>query len=151
MYEWSLDLMESAGYEHYEISNWSLPGRRSNHNMIYWQNGEYIGIGAAAASHLGGKRWKNTGDIEEYVRLISSGLNPACETEVIDESKRLSEEIILKLRCLPGICLTKEVEDKYGKAIEELIGKELLEICGRNLRLTRRGLLLANIVMKEFV
>jgi len=151
MYEWSLDFLESAGYEHYEISNWALPGRRSSHNMIYWQNCEYIGIGAAAASYLNGKRWKNLSDVERYILKISSGENPVEEMETIDASKKLSEEIILKLRCLPGLCLTREVTDKYGRTIEDLVSKELLEICGRNIRLTRRGLLLANIVMKEFV
>ena len=151
MYDWSLDFLENAGYEHYEISNWALPGRRSSHNMIYWQNGEYIGIGAAAASHLNGKRWKNISDIEKYMLKVNSGENPADEIEIINADKRLSEEIILKLRCMPGMCLTKEVTDKYGPAIERLINSELLEICGKNLRLTRRGYLLANIVMKEFV
>ncbi len=151
MYDWSLDFLESAGYEHYEISNWALPGRRSSHNMIYWQNGEYIGVGAAAASHLNGKRWKNMAGIENYISKIGSGENPADEIDVIDSDKKLSEEIILKLRCMPGICLTKEVTDKYGSAIERLVSNELLEICGKNLRLTRRGYLLANVVMKEFV
>jgi oxygen-independent coproporphyrinogen-3 oxidase len=151
MYDWSIDLLESAGYEHYEISNWALPGRRSSHNMTYWQNREYLGLGAAAASYLNGKRWRNTQDLDKYIQKIASGENPAEEVEVIDAGKKLSEEIILKLRCLPGICLTKEVTEKYGTAIEQLVGKELLEICGKNLRLTRRGLLLANIVMKEFV
>jgi len=70
MYEWTLDFMENAGYEHYEISNWALPGYRSSHNMIYWQNGEYIGLGTAAASYLNGKRWKNECNVKEYIRKI---------------------------------------------------------------------------------
>lgn len=151
MYEWSLDFMESAGYEHYEISNWALPGCRSSHNMIYWQNGEYIGLGAGAASYLNGRRWKNECGVEEYIRKINSGKNPVTETEDIDAAKKLSEEMILKLRCLPGICITREITEKYQSVIEDLVGKELLEICGRNIRLTRRGLLLANQVMREFV
>lgn len=151
MYDWSLDFMESAGYEHYEISNWALPGYRSSHNMIYWQNGEYIGLGAAAASYLNGKRWKNTPGAKDYARKIIAGENPVEEIETIDASKKLSEEIILKLRCRAGMCITKELTEKYGAAISELVEKQLLEICGRNIRLTRRGLLLANLVMKEFV
>ena len=151
MYDWSIDILESAGYDHYEISNWAHPGRRSSHNTIYWQNGEYIGIGAAAASHLNGVRWKNMPGIESYIQKISSGQNPAEEIEVIDPSKKLSEEIILKLRCMTGMCITPELSEKYGQTIDRLIDKELLEKCGKNIRLTRRGYMLANIVMKEFV
>jgi oxygen-independent coproporphyrinogen III oxidase len=151
MYDWSLDFLENAGYEHYEISNWALPGLRSSHNMIYWQNSEYIGIGAAAASYLNGKRWKNICNISAYVQKIGARENPVDEIETIDSDKKLSEEIILKLRCMPGMCITREITQKYGHTIEQLVNKELLEICGKNIRLTRRGLLLANIVMKEFV
>lgn len=151
MYEYSMDALESAGYGHYEISNWAKPGFEARHNLTYWQNREYIGIGAAAASYYGGVRSKNIENIEGYIAAVNSGKDTACESERIDDAKRLSEEMILKLRCRAGIERAGAVNDAYGKTIDDLVGRRLLEQSGRTVRLTRKGLLLANQVMKEFV
>lgn len=151
MYEWSMEFLASAGYEHYEISNWCKPGFSSRHNMIYWQNQEYIGIGAAAASFMDARRWKNPSNLETYIRRVEDGADLAEEVEQIDADKRLSEEMILKLRCSAGLAMTPEIEQKYGAAIEGFINQHLMSKSGENIRLTRRGMLLANRVLKEFV
>ncbi|MHB9155926.1 MAG: radical SAM family heme chaperone HemW [Endomicrobiales bacterium] len=150
MYEWSAAFLSSAGYEHYEISNWARPGFACRHNLTYWQNREYIGVGPAAASYLDGRRSKNVPDVAEYIRRVKAGEDPADEKEEIDEAKRLSEEIILKLRCSEGIGLER-IRSRYPAAVKELLQKELLEPCGQNVRLTRKGMLLANQVFQEFV
>lgn len=151
MYEWSVEFLASAGYEHYEISNWCKPGFSSRHNMIYWQNQEYIGLGVSAASHMDGKRWKNVSNLETYIRSIADGADLAAEVDIIDADKKLSEDMILKLRCSAGLTLTPVVEQKYGPAIESFINQHLIEKTGQNIHLTRRGMLLANRVLQEFV
>lgn len=151
MYEWSMDFLEKEGFVHYEISNWARPGYTCRHNLTYWQNGEYIGVGAAAASHRNGRRWKNRMCIDTYIAAVMSQGDLVEESEDIGRVQRLSEDIILKLRCRSGIPLSGPVHDHYGTKIEELIGQKLLERCGANIRLTRRGILLANQVLKEFV
>ncbi|MBN1822888.1 MAG: radical SAM family heme chaperone HemW [Endomicrobiales bacterium] len=151
MYEWSLDFLENAGYEHYEISNWAKPGFRSAHNMIYWQNGQYIGLGASAASHVGNKRWKNHADVDKYMNCVFRNENIIGETEELNEKKVMSENLILKLRCLPGMYVSPEIDSRYGGKINELVKKDLLQRSGKNISLTRKGMLFASQVMKEFV
>jgi oxygen-independent coproporphyrinogen-3 oxidase len=151
MYEWSLAYLEAQGYEHYEISNWALPGFSSKHNLIYWQNKEYLGLGAAAASYVERKRWKNCSNIEEYIRRVSDNGTSIAEEENIDEDRWLAEEMIMKLRCAAGVVLTPLLQQRYGDTIERLIGTNLLERKGQNICLTTRGLLLANQALREFV
>jgi oxygen-independent coproporphyrinogen III oxidase len=151
IYEWTMDYMASLGYEHYEISNWSLPGYKCRHNLVYWNNKEYIGIGAAAASYLDGTRRKNCGSLEEYIARIDGGLDATEEVDEIDARKRLVEDLILKLRCSSGIQVSENIEDKYGRTIKRFLADKLLENAGGNIRLTRRGRVLANQVLREFV
>jgi len=151
IYEWSEQMLEKRGYEHYEISNWARDGFRSRHNMIYWKNKEYIGLGSGAASHLKGMRFKNTQTIEEYIEKINSTGSAVVEEEVIDEQTNLTDHIILNLRCRDGVDLSDIVMDKYGPAINDLLSKKLIMKDGKIIRLTKRGMLLANQVFKEFV
>jgi oxygen-independent coproporphyrinogen-3 oxidase len=151
MFEWSIDFMAQEGYEHYEISNWARSGYVCRHNLMYWHNGEYVGVGAAAASHRGLRRWKNRSSIDDYMAGVKSQDNIIEELEDIDHAQRLSEDIILRLRCRSGIVFSQDISERFGGKIEELVGQNLLERVGENIRLTRRGILLANQVMKEFV
>jgi oxygen-independent coproporphyrinogen-3 oxidase len=151
LYEWTMDYLGQKGFEHYEISNWAVPGYNCRHNLIYWNNREYIGIGVAAASYLEGKRRKNCSDINSYINRILAGENPADENETIDSRTKLAEDIILKLRCSSGIFVSETIRDKFGTTIEKFIKNNLLERYNDNIRLTRRGRILANQVMREFV
>lgn len=151
MYEWSLEYLASTGYEQYEISNWSRPGYQCRHNLTYWNNGQYRGIGVAAASYCDGVRTKNTLGLDSYLASVGSGVSPVEEKDPIDENTRISEEIILKLRTRCGVPLSPAVTGKYDETIKKLISRDLLEQHGPAIRLTKRGLLLANQVMKEFV
>jgi len=151
LYEWTMDYLGHKGFEHYEISNWAVPGYKCRHNLIYWDNREYIGLGAAAASYLGGKRCKNCSDINIYIDRILAGGNPAEESETIDSRTKLVEDLILKLRCSSGIFVSETINHKYGATIDKFVTDNLLERCNGTIRLTRRGRILANQVMREFV
>jgi len=173
-------ILENAGYEHYEVSNYAIPGFRSRHNQIYWKGGEYLGLGLSAHSYRGlspftdeeqrsrrigtvpgldwGIRTANSSNLEEYFRLINEKGNAVIEEEVLTKEKAMGEAVFLGLRMLEGIDLT-EFEKRFGVTIEatypdaviELTEKGLLEITQGHLRLTKQGLLLLNDVSLRFV
>ncbi len=158
MYEEARETLALAGYEQYELSNWARPGHRSRHNLLYWHNRDYAGLGAAAWSHLGARRWGNVRDVAEYVRLVEAGADPVGESEEPDPRRAAGETAFLALRLLDGLSLT-EFAAEHGRSLEELfpgaIGRVttsgLAALEGDRLRLTGRGLLLANRVFQEFV
>jgi oxygen-independent coproporphyrinogen-3 oxidase len=151
LYEWSIDFLAGEGFEQYEISNWARSGYVCRHNCMYWQNGEYIGVGAAASSHMGCRRWKNIADPRGYVSAVNDGQPIVAEEETLDDGQCMAEDMILKLRCRSGIALSPVIDERYGQSIERLMQEKLLERVGENIRLTRRGMLLANQVLQEFV
>jgi len=161
------EVLGKAGYEHYEVSNYALPGFRSRHNQIYWKGGEYLGLGVSAHSYISGQwsvvcgqriRTANSSNLEEYFRLINEKGNAVIEEEVLTKEKAMGEAVFLGLRMLEGIDLT-EFEKRFGVTIEatypdaviELTEKGLLEITQGHLRLTKQGLLLLNDVSLRFV
>lgn len=151
MFEYAMDKLEKAGYEHYEIANFSRPGLRCRHNQLYWENKEYLGLGAAACSYLGGRRLKNEETIENYCLKISSGENTVVEEVILSAEKRRAEEIILKLRLKEGVAFSTEEEKKYSPLISRFSEYNLLIKTGDRWCLTRRGILLANCVFREFL
>lgn len=155
MYECAIDALSADGFKHYEISNFALPGQEAEHNLNYWRHGDYIGLGPAAHSHLHGERWRNTNNLDEYLATWEQGLPQSYDfrkdVEVIDDRRRLSDSVILGLRTLAGIVWPLPPEAGESRCLAELDriveyhrGQGLLEIKDRRLRLTRRGLLLAN-------
>jgi oxygen-independent coproporphyrinogen-3 oxidase len=157
MYEAALDRLAAAGFEHYEISNWARPGHRCRHNLIYWTNGQWWPLGPAAAGHVSGWRWRNCPDLGEY--LASGPLPPIRDVEHLDADGRIGERLMLALRMIEGIELTRlEVLLAEGMrglqraaAIEARIADGLLERRDDHLRLTRRGLLLADTVIRDLI
>ncbi|MHB8946673.1 MAG: radical SAM family heme chaperone HemW, partial [Bacillota bacterium] len=158
MYEEARETLALAGYEQYELSNWARPGHRSRHNLLYWHNQDYAGLGAAAWSHLGTRRRGNLRDVAEYVRLVEAGTDPVGEVEELDQRRAAGEAAFLALRLLDGLSLA-EFAAEHGRSLEELfpgaIGRVtaagLAALEGDRLCLTGRGLLLANQVFQEFV
>ncbi|MFC1571728.1 radical SAM family heme chaperone HemW, partial [Candidatus Margulisiibacteriota bacterium] len=144
MYEYAIETLTAAGFTHYEISNFAKPGFECKHNIVYWRNGNYLGIGAGAHSHLNGKRWANPDSIEEYLEQRTSNIDTGIVT-VTDQR----ETIFMGLRLLDGL----EIEKFKGfeKEITELTKDELLEKEAGKYKLTRRGLYLANEVFAQFV
>lgn len=151
MYEVARDLLSSAGYRHYEISNWALPGHESAHNLTYWRNQPYIGIGAGAAGYWAGRRYKLLPNVRAYVEGAGAGKIPLCEDEVEDPRRSASEALILGLRLEEGVSLDGYVrrhgrspDDLYGEALSWGEDAGLLVRANGRLKLTERGVMLSN-------
>ncbi len=153
-YESACARLADAGHEHYEISNWSLPGLRSRHNLKYWRREPYIGLGAGAHSFDGAQRWSNVHDSAKYVACIESGISPRDQIEPVTAQQALDEELFLGLRQLEGVDLAR-VEKKYGVSLQARIARlreqGLLEMDGANLRLTPAHLTVSNEVFVELL
>jgi oxygen-independent coproporphyrinogen-3 oxidase len=111
-YESACARLAAAGYEHYEISNWALPGFRSRHNLKYWRREPYFGLGAGAHSFDGVTRWANVHDSARYVACIEQGTSPREQIELVTPELALDEEFFLGLRQLEGIDLAR-IESTY--------------------------------------
>ncbi|MGH9188182.1 MAG: radical SAM family heme chaperone HemW [Acidimicrobiales bacterium] len=132
------ELFHAAGLEWYEISNWAQPGHRCRHNLLYWSQGDYLGFGCAAHSHLGGRRWWNVRTPERYMAAVTSGRSPVAGGESLDVRTRRLEAMQLALRTDSGVPLDALGSDD----LEELAG--LVTVSGGRVALTTAGRLLAN-------
>jgi putative oxygen-independent coproporphyrinogen III oxidase len=152
MYAGMIEAVGAAGYEHYEISNFCLPGFDSKHNTKYWAGASYYGFGNSAHSFDGvSRRWANERDAASYIELIEKEKSPVAErTELSDEDRR-SEAIFLGLRLMRGISLTgfqntfgKDLRAEYNGELDRLKEAGLIEMDGDRLKLTMRGAVLSN-------
>jgi len=163
MYEHIMNRFMTAGFEHYEVSNWSrLPqGSSANastyrcqHNMLYWTNGNWLGIGPSAASHIAGHRWKNDPHLGRY---LDSGPQPVTvDHEKLSPPRRIGEQIMLGLRLREGITLewieeNLASDDKRLGIIGQMIGATMLEKTQTHLRLSRQGLFVADSVISQLL
>jgi oxygen-independent coproporphyrinogen-3 oxidase len=112
-YEMAQEALGTAGYHHYEISNWAKPGFESRHNLKYWRREPYLGFGAGAHSFSGTERWANAHDAAPYVAAVQSGRLPVEQHETLTAESALEEELFLGLRQLDGIDLGR-IEREYG-------------------------------------
>lgn len=162
MFEAADDLLTAHGYDHYEIANYALPGRRSRHNSGYWRRDGYLGLGAAAHSFLRdrgyGTRFGNTPDIDEYATSIRAGSLPRCDEMILTRPDAMAEFMFLGLRLAEGVefgAFEREfgigMEAVFGRELSELDSLGLLEANDTGLRLTRRGMLLSNRVFVRFL
>ena len=159
MYEWAEEALEQSGYVHYEVSNWALPGRQCRHNLIYWRNEPYIGLGAGAHSWWTGVRRANLDRPEEYIRAVEEGRLPIAEREAIDRSLEMGETMIMGLRLLDeGVPEERfrrrfgaVLQQVYAEQIADLVQRDLVEVASGRIRLTRRGHLLGNQVFAQFI
>jgi oxygen-independent coproporphyrinogen-3 oxidase len=146
-YESGCRQLAAAGYAHYEISNWGLPGFESRHNLKYWRREPYFGFGAGAHSFNGSQRWANAHDPASYSNAIHAGRFPIEQIESVGHSQAIEEELFLGLRQLAGIDLGA-VEAKYGMSLRsrigELLAQGLVEWDGPRLRLAPARLSVSN-------
>lgn len=146
--------LAAAGYEHYEISNWGLPGFRSRHNLKYWRREPYIGFGAGAHSFDGVRRWSNLHDSAKYVAAIEQGISPREKLQPVTPREALEEELFLGLRQLDGIDLA-QIERRYDVNLRERIAPlrrdGLVELDGAQLRLAPDRLTVSNEVFVELL
>ena len=158
-YELAEQLLEKHGYIHYEISNWAKPGFECHHNLVYWQGGEYLGIGVAAHSYVDNRRSANTTDLDRYVESVSHNRLPPQEVdETITPEMEIAESIILGLRLCNGIDIKDfkkrfniDIMKRYGRQIEELLDAGLNKKDNSAIKLTQRGRLLGNEVFWRFL
>ena len=151
MYEYADERLHAAGYVNYEISNWSLPGFQSRHNLTYWHNLPYIGMGAGAYSSFGGRRFSNVREPAEYIRVLKSQQWPEVESETVDKAQAMSETAFLALRTAQGLHLPT-FEQRFALPFAQFAGDRLhmveeaglLEREPEWLRLSKRGRLLGN-------
>ena len=154
-------LLTGAGYGHYEIANFALPGHHSRHNCGYWQRDGYLGVGPGVHSLLlqgWGRRCSNPADHRQWADLIGSGRLAQVAEPPLTAAEALSEQLFLGLRMADGVtpesCLQQfgpALWAPHGESIVELIATGLLERCGDRVALTRRGMLLANQVFLKFL
>lgn len=151
-------LLGAAGYGHYELSSWALPGRESRHNAAYWARHAYTGIGAGAHSYDGcAERSWNTRDLDAYLAGVGSGQRPLAGRDSLDEAIRAFEAVALGLRRLDGISrrafaaeFGADPLERYGEAIGTSTRTGLLDVDGDALRLSARGRLFASEVLVAF-
>ncbi len=151
MYEWTLDEMERAGYPYYELSNFAKPGSECEHNLRYWRNKPHAGIGPGACGYLNGERTANTRGTRSYIKRIEEGRDPIVERERLAGKAARAETIRQGLRMRSGVPLTEYARryglnllDDFQTEIEQITRLGLAKLADGALRLTRRGVLLAN-------
>ncbi|MFR8835810.1 radical SAM family heme chaperone HemW [Bacteroides nordii] len=152
-----IDRLTTAGYEHYEISNFCRPGYHSRHNTSYWQGIPYLGCGPSAHSFNRREREWNIASLNKYLQGIESG-ERACETEILDTTTRYNECIITSIRTSQGLSLTK-LKEEFGTELWQYclnmaahsIKNGMLEERGDNLRLTRKGIFISDSIMSDLL
>jgi len=175
MYLWAEDALAAAGYQHYEISNWALPDRQCRHNLAYWLNEPYLGLGAGAHSCFGGFRFANVKDPQRYIPLVEqsakvdgcpaegltpflTGLGHIAFAEQMTPARAMAETVVLGLRLVEGLSLEEfrrrfgqELMSVYSAQVEELEALGLLERGDGCLRLTANARLLGNEAFVRFL
>jgi oxygen-independent coproporphyrinogen-3 oxidase len=158
MYLTAMERLEASGYEQYEISNVSRPGRQSRHNLKYWTDGEWIGFGCGAHSTVNGVRWKNVSSTDDYVARMSRHQSVTVEPRQLTADERLGDALFTGLRLSEGADIAAinlrygvDVWERFGADLEPFVDGGLLEVTTGRWRLTRQGMLLAHEVMSVFV
>ncbi len=144
--------LSSAGYAHYEISNFAKPGMESLHNLNYWENGEYIGIGCSATSYLSGVRKTNAPMLEHYCSSMLTGEDMALAScEKLAGKEKTGETMMLGLRKLGGMSLTPDMKADFGRELASLSKRGLISLEDDRARLTEEGVYISNEVFRCFV
>lgn len=156
LYLLAIDELEAAGYRQYEISNFARDGCQSRHNLIYWRNQPYIGIGPSAVGCYNGVRYKNVPDAGRYTRLIDENGNAEVESESLDDRMLAMEFVMMQLRLNEGLCLDSlqqatglNARRDLATVFTRLSDGGLLESSSTHVCLTRSGRLVANAVIAE--
>ena len=144
----TMAILEDAGYEHYEISNYARPGFESVHNRAYWLGKDYLGIGPSAVSTIGMQRWQNVCDYRAYIDRVLSDQSPCESIENLTDEMKRTERIALSLRTRDGISAS---ELKDFAQTDELIALGLLRESNENFMLTPKGKALADSIAEALL
>ncbi|RXI99387.1 oxygen-independent coproporphyrinogen III oxidase [Anaerobacillus alkaliphilus] len=158
MYDLLIDTLTSNGFHQYEISNFGKVGFESKHNLTYWNNDEYYGIGAGAHGYVYGQRYANAGPIKKYITSVTETGLGMFDQHQVTEQEKIEEEMFLGLRKLEGVSISR-FEERFGKSPMDIFAKEiehlrlqgLLTVEGGRISLSRNGLFLANEVFEKFL
>ena len=156
------NILEQNGYKHYEISNFAKQGYESKHNLNCWNQEEYLGMGVAAHSYLNNKRYSNTENLEQYINKlldeegIKNDIVTVHEEQTLEDKQK--EYMLLGLRKIEGVKIS-DFKNKFvqnpiyvcRKELDKLVKEDLIQVEDNNIKLTKKGLDLANLVFEEFV
>ena len=159
MYELTGDVLGRAGYRRYEFSNYAQEGCRCRHNIRYWKRGEYLGLGLGAASLFRDSRWRNTGNLDDYLAHSADPGSLVCDMEHLERKAQIEEYMFLGLRMTDGI-RRQEFEQTFGLVLDDIYGDVLRKHIGDGLmeepepgtfRLTGRGVEISNRVLSDYL
>lgn len=158
LYMMAHDVLSAAGYEHYEISNFALPGHRCRHNGVYWANWAYFGFGMGAARYVHGRRQLNTRNLLDYMRRTLEGQSATFQSEELLPEDRARETVALGMRRVEGVARETirlqtgfDVDALCGAAIRQCADLGLIADDGATVRLTRRGTQVADAVIERLL
>ncbi len=158
MFTMLIEQMESKGRKRYEISNFATPGHESIHNLLYWENATYAGVGAGAHGYVDGIRYSNIGPITKYMEKTALGERPVQQTHLVTKTEAMEEEMFLGLRKSNGVSISlfqekfgKSLEEVYGETLQSLINDGLVERNDDAIKLTHRGVYRGNDVFQQFL
>jgi oxygen-independent coproporphyrinogen-3 oxidase len=150
MYELAIEMLTTAGYRQYEVSNFAKPGRECAHNIAYWEGKEYIGLGPSACSTVGARRWQNVSHIDQYVEALSRRQPAISFEERLTDELRASERVAFGMRMNAGVPADL-VRKRWDKQVAELLSAELVQWRNNRLQPTKRGILFADEIAAHFV
>ena len=170
MFEWSRDRLRSEGFEHYEVSNWAREGRQCRHNLAYWHNETWLGLGAGAHSHLNDERFSDVANPRRYIELVNetfkaqpnapaaSAMKQVTYLEPADRAREMAETVILALRLREGLDLAVfeqrfgvTLESVYAGPLQETLELGLTERIGNRLRLRDEAVMLGDEAFMRFL
>ena len=138
------EILGEHGFEHYEVSNWAKPGKESKHNLTYWNNERYYGIGLAASGYLGNIRYKNTTNFNKYISFKNE-----IEQEIVSDKDQVEYEIMLRLRTKYGLDISKLNLNK--KVIQEYVDGGYLTLNGNQLIATFEGMMILDKIVLDLL
>jgi oxygen-independent coproporphyrinogen-3 oxidase len=160
LYEAAMARLAAAGYRHYEVANWARrPDLTARHNLVYWRNGDYVGAGAGAHGTIAGRRTMQHLLPRTWIEAVEAGQAPVSNVEEIGPATAMGETMMLGLRLLEEGVAGEAFRRRHGASLDEIYGTEIIELTDFDLlerapdrvRLTRRGLMLANDVAARFL
>ncbi|HUG67953.1 MAG TPA: radical SAM family heme chaperone HemW [Pirellulaceae bacterium] len=158
MYLAAIDQLTQAGFDHYEVSNFAMPGHRCRHNEVYWGGNTYFAAGPGAARYVDGRRETNHRSTTTYLNRILSDQSPVAESETLSHEDAARERLVFGLRRLEGVGRENfksqtgfEIDQLVGESLAEFASRDLLEDTGSRIRLTRQGLLVSDSIWPHFL
>ena len=152
LYHYAVDFLNSRGFMQYEISNFSLPGKHSRHNMIYWTGGEYLGLGAGAYSYVGGKRFSCIKSVKDYIRFANGKISDVYENiTLISEHEQIREKVMTGLRLCSGIDIEDVLRLTTKEKLKTYVDGGFMKVNKNKIAFTPKGFDVSNYILSEII